>query len=111
MVNRHRQDRRTYTFTLRVSDVVWTCIGAAFALTVFFLFGVLVGRGYVPVEEPQAAEESAVHGQLDPAQCDPQADPVNGRPVGSGIGASVAYVCDPVTAFCVLDAEGIPALR
>lgn len=70
--NAHRRDRKTYTFTMSVPDVVWAGVGAAFALTVFFLFGVLVGRGYVPVDtsvptveapaDPEAG--NAAHGQV-----------------------------------------------
>lgn len=66
MVNRRRQDRRAYTFTLTMGDVIWACVGAAFALTVFFLFGVLVGRGYVPVEPVETTQsEVSTHGQLE----------------------------------------------
>jgi len=49
--------------------------------------------------------------QLDPAACEPEADPSNGRPVGSGISPRAAFVCDPSSAFCVLDGESVPALR
>ena len=31
--------------------------------------------------------------------------------VGSGISPRAAFVCDPSSAFCVLDGESVPALR
>lgn len=69
--NRTRQDRKSYTFTMSSPDMVWTCVGAVFALTVFFLFGVLVGRGYLPTDADGAAPteigqqaNAAAHGQL-----------------------------------------------
>jgi hypothetical protein len=48
---------------------------------------------------------------LAPELCDPEADPANGRPIGSGIGPSARYECDPITAFCVVQGTEIPALR
>ncbi|MGE4504343.1 MAG: SPOR domain-containing protein [Desulfovibrionaceae bacterium] len=61
--NAPRRDRKTYSFSMSVMDLVWAGTGAAFALTVFFLFGVLVGRGYVPVEAPGGEAGVAVHGE------------------------------------------------
>jgi hypothetical protein len=48
---------------------------------------------------------------LAPELCDPEADPDNGRPTGSGISPSANYECDPVTAFCVVAGDTVPALR
>lgn len=48
---------------------------------------------------------------LDPSACDPLADPAHDRPTGSGIAPGTRYVCDPATAFCLLDATSVPALR
>lgn len=48
---------------------------------------------------------------LAPELCDPEADPANGRPTGSGISPSARYECDPVTAFCVVEGDTVPALR
>jgi hypothetical protein len=48
---------------------------------------------------------------LAPELCDPEADPDNGRPTGSGISPSANYECDPVTAFCVIAGDTVPALR
>lgn len=67
--NRPRGDKKSYTFTMSTPDMVWTCVGAVFALTVFFLFGVLVGRGYLPTDPEsagadQAQVETSTHGQL-----------------------------------------------
>jgi hypothetical protein len=49
--------------------------------------------------------------QLDPAACEPEANLAEGRPTGSGISASARYECNPVTAFCMIEGETIPALR
>ncbi len=50
----NRRERKTHTFTMAMPDMVWAGVGAAFALTVFFLLGVFVGRGCVVVEvEPE----------------------------------------------------------
>jgi len=49
--------------------------------------------------------------QLDPALCDPEANPAMGRFFGSGISPNTKFVCDPVIAHCVIDGESIPALR
>lgn len=86
-VNRSRRDKKSYTFTMSMPDVVWTGVGAVFALTVFFLFGVLVGRGYLPAEPgplsagqvapAETRAEDAAHGQLEGAVADSAADPAN----------------------------------
>jgi hypothetical protein len=49
--------------------------------------------------------------QLDPTLCDPEADPAAGRVLGSGISPNARYECDPVTAFCTIEGETIPALQ
>lgn len=49
--------------------------------------------------------------QLDPGACEPEANLAEGRPTGSGISASARYECDPVTAFCMIEGDTIPALR
>jgi hypothetical protein len=49
--------------------------------------------------------------QLDPTLCDPEADPAAGRVLGSGISPNARYECDPVTAFCTIEGETVPALR
>ncbi len=61
MIN--RRGRKAYTFTMAMPDMIWAGVGAAFALTVFFLFGVLVGRGYVAVEAVPEPVEVSTHGQ------------------------------------------------
>jgi hypothetical protein len=49
--------------------------------------------------------------QLDPTACDPEADPAKGRALGSGISPSSRFTCDPVTAYCMLEGDSVPALR
>lgn len=49
--------------------------------------------------------------QIDPAACEPEADPAGGRPVGSGISPSTLFECDPITAYCVLQGDSIPSIR
>lgn len=49
--------------------------------------------------------------QLDPSLCEPEADPDNGRVLGSGISPNARFTCDPTTAFCMVEGETIPALR
>jgi len=49
--------------------------------------------------------------QPDPEACNPQADPAAGRVLGSGISPNTAYVCDPASAYCVLDSPTLPGLR
>jgi hypothetical protein len=49
--------------------------------------------------------------QLDPAACNSAADPAAGRVTGSGISPNAAFSCDPVTAFCMIEGESVPALR
>lgn len=48
---------------------------------------------------------------LAPELCEPEADLAAGRPLGSGISPSARFECDPVTAFCVVEGETVPALR
>jgi hypothetical protein len=49
--------------------------------------------------------------QLDPSLCEPEADPAAGRPIGSGIGPSARFECNPETAFCMIEGDTFPALR
>jgi hypothetical protein len=49
--------------------------------------------------------------QLDPSLCEPEADPAAGRPIGSGIGPSARFECNPDTAFCMIEGDTFPALR
>jgi hypothetical protein len=49
--------------------------------------------------------------QLDPTACDPEADPDNGRPTGSGISPSANFECSPDSAYCVLQGDAVPALH
>jgi hypothetical protein len=74
--------------------------------------------GLAPAVSCQATDEDDVplfdsdgKPMLVPELCDPEADPENGRPVGSGISPSARFECDPVTAFCLVEGETIPALR
>lgn len=48
---------------------------------------------------------------LDPAACDPEPDPANDRPTGSGISPTARYVCDRETAYCLLDGSSVPQIR
>jgi hypothetical protein len=49
--------------------------------------------------------------QLDPTLCDPEANPAEGRPLGSGIGPSARFECNPVTAYCMIEGDTFPAFR
>jgi hypothetical protein len=48
---------------------------------------------------------------LDPDLCDPEANPAEGRLLGSGISPSARYECNPETAFCMIEGDTFPALR
>lgn len=48
---------------------------------------------------------------LDPAACDPEPNPDEGRPTGSGISPETRYVCDAATAYCLLDGDSVPARK
>jgi hypothetical protein len=48
---------------------------------------------------------------LDPTLCDPEANPDLMRYTGSGISPNTKYICDPDSAYCVLDGETVPALK
>ena len=48
---------------------------------------------------------------LDPSACAPEPDPANDRPTGSGISPGTRYVCDPATAYCLLDGSSVPSVR
>jgi len=49
--------------------------------------------------------------QVDPALCESEADPAAGRYTGSGLSPAAAFFCDPVSAYCLLEGEAVPALR
>jgi hypothetical protein len=49
--------------------------------------------------------------QLDLSACDPLADPEHDRPVGSGITVNTDYICDPVTAYCAIAGDTLPAIK
>ncbi len=49
--------------------------------------------------------------QLDPTLCDPIANPANGHEIGSGITVNTDYECDPITAFCAIRGDSIPAIK
>jgi hypothetical protein len=49
--------------------------------------------------------------QIDPDLCDPEANPAEGRPTGSGISPSARYECNPQTAYCMIEGDSFPALR
>jgi len=48
---------------------------------------------------------------LDVTACDPLANPALMRYTGSGISPNTKYICDPDSAYCVLDGETVPALN
>jgi hypothetical protein len=49
--------------------------------------------------------------QVDEDICNPEPDLAAGRPTGSGIAPNVRYECDPVTAYCLIEGDSVPALR
>lgn len=50
-------EQKTWTFTLSLSGMITACGTAAVALTLFFILGLLVGRGYRPEQSvPQLAD-------------------------------------------------------
>jgi hypothetical protein len=49
--------------------------------------------------------------QTDVSACEPEANPAEGRPVGSGISPSTLYECDPITAYCMLQGDSVPSIR
>jgi hypothetical protein len=49
--------------------------------------------------------------KLDVTLCDPNADPAAGRETGSGITVNTNYECDPVTAYCAINGDSIPAIK
>ncbi len=63
VVNTPRKGPKVFTVVLTATDLIWMGVGAALALTIFFVFGLLVGRGYFPVQEeyqtPQELREQA----------------------------------------------------
>lgn len=69
VVNKPRKGPKVFTIVMSMADLVWMGVGAALALTVFFVFGLLVGRGYFPADEgmqaganPQA-DQAQLHAQ------------------------------------------------
>jgi cell division protein FtsN len=65
---RRSREPKTYTITLRFSDLVWMGVGAALALSIFFLFGLLIGRGYVPAAPEELAPDAAMHATVEGAE-------------------------------------------
>jgi hypothetical protein len=49
--------------------------------------------------------------QLDPAACDPEADPAAGRFFGSGLSPSARFECNAATGFCMIEGDSVPAVR
>ena len=70
VVNKPRKGPKVFTVVFTATDLIWMGVGAALALTIFFVFGLLVGRGYFP-----AQEEYLVQGQMHPAEQQPQVEP------------------------------------
>lgn len=71
-----RKRPKVYNITLTLSDIIWMCAGLAIALTIFFIFGLVVGRGYVPsgpmeVQSPATAPVE-VRNQTEPAVLQPE---------------------------------------
>lgn len=48
---------------------------------------------------------------VDEELCNPQPNLAAGRPTGSGIAPNVSYECDPLTAYCLVTGDRVPALR
>ncbi|MGE4551702.1 MAG: SPOR domain-containing protein [Desulfovibrionaceae bacterium] len=79
VVTTPRKGPKIFNITLTIADVVWMCAGLAIALTIFFVFGLLVGRGYVPSEPvaaqapaQEAAGEAANQTEAEPAVLKPE---------------------------------------
>jgi hypothetical protein len=49
--------------------------------------------------------------QIDPSVCSPEPDPDAGRFLGSGIGPTASYTCDPGLAWCTINGDSVPALH
>lgn len=64
VLNRRSREPKNYVISMRLSDLIWLGVGAALALSIFFLFGLLIGRGYVAA----APEDAAPVVVLQPAQ-------------------------------------------
>lgn len=58
-----------------------------------------------------ASTDEAGNPTIDASLCEPEADPAAGRIFGSGISPSARWECDPVTAFCMIEGDTVPALR
>jgi len=58
-----------------------------------------------------AATDADGNPTIDESLCEPEADIAAGRPLGSGISPSARFECDPVTRFCLIEGETVPALR
>lgn len=63
VAGKRSRDPKTYTLTLRFSDLVWLGVGTALALSIFFLFGLLIGRGYVAATPEPAPVSDTMHAQ------------------------------------------------
>lgn len=64
VAGRRSREPKTYTVTLRFSDLIWIGVGAALALSIFFLFGLLIGRGYVAATPEDPAPVTVMHGTV-----------------------------------------------
>jgi hypothetical protein len=49
--------------------------------------------------------------QTNISACDPQPDPDAGRFLGSGIGPTTVYTCDPTIGWCTIQGDSVPALK
>lgn len=65
MPGKRSRDPKTYTVTLRTADMVWMGVGAALALSIFFLFGLLIGRGYVATAPEEGDPGQSMHAVQD----------------------------------------------
>lgn len=61
VLKKRSRDPKSYTFTLRLSDLIWIGVGSALALSVFFLFGLLIGRGYVATSPEEVSTSATMH--------------------------------------------------
>lgn len=73
---RRSREPKIYTLTLRLSDLIWMGVGSALALSIFFLFGLLIGRGYVPAATEEAVPGQGMHAAAPPAPASEPPAPV-----------------------------------
>jgi hypothetical protein len=66
--------------------------------------------GLAPAVPCSVADEDG-NSTLDPTLCDPIANPANGHEVGSGITVNTDYECNPVTMYCAIKGDSIPAIK